>query len=95
MPRVTRIRTGFRRAPAGSFCATERDVRTAVDPLAASDACYRTHVFVLRTNPVPAIVLGLLNAAVVYLRCDELAALLHRIKGWAPPSDRSVGSAAV
>jgi putative oxidoreductase len=38
-------------------------------------------VFVLHTNPVPAIVLGLLNAAVVYLRCDELAALLHRIKG--------------
>ena len=40
-----------------------------------------THVFVLHTSPVPAIVLGLLNAAVAYLRRDELVALLHRIKG--------------
>jgi uncharacterized membrane protein YphA (DoxX/SURF4 family) len=40
-----------------------------------------THVFVLHTSPVPAIVLGILNALVVYLRRDELAALLHRIKG--------------
>jgi uncharacterized membrane protein YphA (DoxX/SURF4 family) len=40
-----------------------------------------THVFVLHTSPVPAIVLGLLNALVVYLRRDELVALLHRIKG--------------
>ena len=40
-----------------------------------------THVFVLHTNPVPAIVLGFLNAVVVYLRRDELVALLHRIKG--------------
>jgi putative oxidoreductase len=40
-----------------------------------------THVFVLHTNPVPAIVLGLLNAVVVYLRRDELVALLHRVKG--------------
>jgi len=40
-----------------------------------------THVFVLHTSPVPAIVLGILNALVVYLRRDELVALLHRIKG--------------
>ena len=40
-----------------------------------------THVFVLHTSPVPAIVLGLLNAVVVYLRRDELVGLLHRIKG--------------
>jgi putative oxidoreductase len=40
-----------------------------------------THLFVLHTSPVPAIVLGLLNAVVVYLRRDELVALLHRIKG--------------
>jgi putative oxidoreductase len=39
------------------------------------------HVFVLHTSPVPAIVLGLLNALVVYLRRDELVALLHRVKG--------------
>jgi putative oxidoreductase len=42
-----------------------------------------THVSVLHTSPVPAIVLGVLNAVVAYLRRDELAALLHRIKGWA------------
>src|SRR5882724_3361673 len=40
-----------------------------------------THVFILHTSPVPAMVLGLLNALVVYLRRDELVALLHRIKG--------------
>ena len=40
-----------------------------------------THLFVLHTSPVPAIVLGLLNAAIVYLRRDELVALLHRVKG--------------
>jgi uncharacterized membrane protein YphA (DoxX/SURF4 family) len=40
-----------------------------------------THLFVLHTSPVPAIVLGLLNAAVIYLRRDELVALLHRVKG--------------
>jgi putative oxidoreductase len=40
-----------------------------------------THLFILHTSPVPAIVLGLLNALVVYLRRDELAALLNRIKG--------------
>ena len=32
-----------------------------------------THVFVLHTSPVPAIVLGVLNALIVYLRRDELA----------------------
>ena len=40
-----------------------------------------THLFVLHTSPVPAIVLGVLNALVVYLRRDELAALLHRVNG--------------
>jgi putative oxidoreductase len=40
-----------------------------------------THLFILHTSPVPAIVLGLLNALVVYLRRDELVALLGRIKG--------------
>ncbi len=40
-----------------------------------------THLFVLHTSPVPAIVLGVLNALVVYLRRDELVALLHRVKG--------------
>jgi putative oxidoreductase len=40
-----------------------------------------THLFVLHTSPAPAVVLGLLNAVVVYLRRDELAALLHRVKG--------------
>jgi putative oxidoreductase len=40
-----------------------------------------THLFVLHTSPVPAIVLGLLNAVVIYLRRDELVALLHRVKG--------------
>jgi putative oxidoreductase len=40
-----------------------------------------THLFILHTSPVPAIVLGLLNALIVYLRRDELVALFHRIKG--------------
>ena len=40
-----------------------------------------THLFILHTSPVAAIVLGLLNALIVYLRRDELVALLHRIKG--------------
>jgi uncharacterized membrane protein YphA (DoxX/SURF4 family) len=40
-----------------------------------------THLFVLHTSPVPAIVLGVLNALVVYLRRDELVALVHRVKG--------------
>jgi putative oxidoreductase len=40
-----------------------------------------THLFVLHTSPVPAIVLGLLNTVIVYLRRDELVALLERIKG--------------
>jgi putative oxidoreductase len=39
------------------------------------------HLFVLHTSPVPAIVLGLLNATVVYLRRDELADLIERVKG--------------
>ena len=40
-----------------------------------------THVFVLHTSPVPAIVLGVLNAVVVYLRRDELVDLLRRVRG--------------
>ena len=40
-----------------------------------------THLFILHTSPVPAIVLGLLNALIVYLRRDELVSLLHRVKG--------------
>jgi putative oxidoreductase len=40
-----------------------------------------THLFVLHTSPAPAIVLGVLNALVVYLRRDELAALLYRVRG--------------
>jgi putative oxidoreductase len=40
-----------------------------------------THLLILHTSPAPAIVLGILNALVVYLRRDELVALLHRIKG--------------
>jgi putative oxidoreductase len=39
-----------------------------------------THVFVLHTSPAAAIVLGVLNAVVVYLRRDELVALLQRVK---------------
>ena len=31
------------------------------------------HVYVLHTSPVPAIVLGSLNALIVYLRRDEIA----------------------
>ena len=36
-----------------------------------------THLFVLHTNPVPAVVIGLLNALIVYLRRDELVSLLR------------------
>ena len=38
-----------------------------------------THLVVLHTSPVPAIVLGLLNALIVYLRRDELVSLLRAI----------------
>src|SRR6202012_3683210 len=40
-----------------------------------------THLAILHTSPAPAVVLGLLNALVVYLRRDELVALLQRVKG--------------
>jgi putative oxidoreductase len=40
-----------------------------------------THLFVLHTSPAAAVVLGLLNAVIVYLRRDELVDLLARIKG--------------
>ena len=48
MPRVTRIRTGSRRALARSSCATARDVHAAVDPRAASDACQRSGALATR-----------------------------------------------
>jgi putative oxidoreductase len=41
-----------------------------------------THLFVLHTSPVPAIVLGLLNALIVYLRRDELASQLRVAAKW-------------
>jgi putative oxidoreductase len=40
-----------------------------------------THLFVLHTNPTPALVLGLLNAAIVYLRRDELASFARTFAG--------------
>lgn len=40
-----------------------------------------THLFVLHTSPAPAVVLGILNAVIVYLRRDELASLARTISG--------------
>jgi putative oxidoreductase len=40
-----------------------------------------THLFVLHTNPTPALVLGLLNVAIVYLRRDELASFARTFAG--------------
>jgi putative oxidoreductase len=40
-----------------------------------------THVLVLHTSPAPAAVMALLSALVVYLRRDELVALIHRVRG--------------
>jgi len=40
-----------------------------------------THVFVLHTTPLPAIVLGLLNLVIVYLRRDELASIARSVTG--------------
>ena len=37
------------------------------------------HLFVLHTTPIPAIVLGLLNLAIVYLRRDELASIARSV----------------
>src|SRR5258708_1383146 len=37
----------------------------------------QAHLFVLHTSPMPAVVLGLLNALIVYLRRDELGSLLR------------------
>jgi putative oxidoreductase len=34
-----------------------------------------THLFILHSSPLPAVVLGTLNAVIVYLRRDELVAL--------------------
>jgi putative oxidoreductase len=41
-----------------------------------------SHLFVLHTNPAPAIVLGLLNLLIVYLRRDELASLVTAFMDW-------------
>src|SRR5258708_9776216 len=40
-----------------------------------------THLVILHTSPAPAVILVLLNALVVYLRRDELNAVLQRVKG--------------
>jgi putative oxidoreductase len=40
-----------------------------------------THLAILHTSPAPAVILGLLNALVVYLRRDELNAFLQRVNG--------------
>ena len=37
------------------------------------------HLFVLHTNPAPAIVLGLLNLVIVYLRRDDLASMVRSL----------------
>lgn len=39
------------------------------------------HLFVLHTTPAPAIVLGLLNLLIVYLRRDDLASIVRSITG--------------
>jgi uncharacterized membrane protein YphA (DoxX/SURF4 family) len=39
-----------------------------------------THLFILHTSPAPAIVLGLLNALIVYLRRDELSSILRTFR---------------
>jgi putative oxidoreductase len=38
-----------------------------------------THLFVLHTSPAPAIVLGLLNLVIAYLRRDDLVSLVRTI----------------
>ena len=42
-----------------------------------------THLFVLHTTPIPAIVLGLLNLVIVYPRRDELASIARSVTGGA------------
>lgn len=39
-----------------------------------------THLFVLHTSPAPAVVLGLLNGLIVYLRRDELASIVRTVR---------------
>jgi putative oxidoreductase len=39
-----------------------------------------THLLVLHTSPVPAIVLGSLNAVIVYLRRDELLTFISMVE---------------
>jgi len=38
-----------------------------------------THLLILHTSPVAAVILGALNAAIVYLRRDELRAYVARV----------------
>jgi hypothetical protein len=38
-----------------------------------------THLFVLHTSPAPAIVLGVLNLVIAYLRRDDLVSLVRSI----------------
>ena len=38
-----------------------------------------THLFVLHTNPAPAVVLGFLNLLIAYLRRDDLASLVRTV----------------
>jgi len=42
-----------------------------------------THLFVLHTTPIPAIVLGLLSLVIVYLRRDQLVSIGRSIAGGA------------
>ena len=41
-----------------------------------------THLFILHTSPLPAVILGSFNALIVYLRRDELLALTALFKRW-------------
>jgi uncharacterized membrane protein YphA (DoxX/SURF4 family) len=38
-----------------------------------------THVFILHNNPAPAIVLGVLNALIIYLRRDEFVSFVRAL----------------
>lgn len=40
-----------------------------------------THLFILHSNPLPAIVLGLLSLVIVYLRRNELSSLVRTVLG--------------
>jgi putative oxidoreductase len=49
-------------------------------PGLASIGAVATHLFVLHSSPAAAVILGALNAVIVYLRRDELRAFAARIK---------------